>query len=113
MVFKLCSRSPREPTGLSGPGPSSLCLPHFNHSSCTLTGFVKVKLVLTSIYESLIKPFFLKKDFIYLFMSDTERERERQRNRQREEQAPCREPDVGLDPGIQDHALGRRQALNR
>ena len=29
---------------------------------------------------------------------ETERERERQRHRQREKQAPCREPDVGLDP---------------
>ena len=28
-----------------------------------------------------------------------ERERERQRHKQREKQAPCREPDVGLDPG--------------
>ena len=36
------------------------------------------------------------KDFIYLFMRDTERER--QRHRQREKQAPCRKPDVGLDP---------------
>ena len=27
-----------------------------------------------------------------------DRERERQRHRQREKQAPCREPDVGLDP---------------
>ena len=35
-------------------------------------------------------------DFIYLFMRDTEREK--QRHRQREKQAPCREPDVGLDP---------------
>ena len=41
-----------------------------------------------------------KKDFLtYLFMRDTERERERQRHRQREKQAPCGEPDVGLDPG--------------
>ena len=35
-------------------------------------------------------------------MRDTERrerERERQRHRRREKQAPCREPDVGLDPG--------------
>ena len=31
-------------------------------------------------------------------MKDTQRERERQRHRQREKQAPCREPDVGLDP---------------
>ena len=33
-------------------------------------------------------------------MRDTERERERERQRhgQREKQAPCREPDAGLDP---------------
>ena len=32
-------------------------------------------------------------------MRDTEkRKRERQTHRQREKQAPCREPDVGLDP---------------
>ena len=31
-------------------------------------------------------------------MRYTERGRERQRHRQREKQAPCREPDVGLDP---------------
>ena len=30
-------------------------------------------------------------------MRDTERER--QKHRQREKQAPCGEPDVGLDPG--------------
>ena len=34
------------------------------------------------------------KDFIYLFMRDTERGR----NRQREKQAPHREPDAELDP---------------
>ena len=43
-------------------------------------------------------------------MRDTHRER--QRHRQREKQAPCREPDVGLDPGTLGHALGRRQVLN-
>ena len=43
-------------------------------------------------------------------MRDTERER--QRHRQREKQAPRREPDVGLDPEIQDHALEQRQAPN-
>ena len=32
--------------------------------------------------------------FIYVFMRDTER----QRYRQRENEAPCRKPDVGLDP---------------
>ena len=31
-------------------------------------------------------------------MRERERERERQRRRQREKQAPCREPDMGLDP---------------
>ena len=30
---------------------------------------------------------------------ERERERERQRHRRREKQAPCRKPDVGLDPG--------------
>ena len=44
-------------------------------------------------------------------MRDTERER--QRHRQREKQAPCREPDARLDPGLQDHALGQRQTPNR
>ena len=40
-------------------------------------------------------------------MRDTERER------QREKQAPCREPDVDSIQGLQDHALGQRQAPNR
>ena len=31
--------------------------------------------------------------------TERERERERQRHRQREKQAPCREPDTGLDLG--------------
>ena len=35
----------------------------------------------------------------YLFIHERHRERERQRHRQREKQVPCREPDVGLDPG--------------
>ena len=30
---------------------------------------------------------------------ERERERERQRHRRREKQAPCRESDVGFDPG--------------
>ena len=41
-------------------------------------------------------PLFFLKD--YLFMRDTERER------QREKQAPCREPDVGLDPRTRGQA---------
>ena len=38
--------------------------------------------------------FLFFKDFIYLFM----RNREGQRHKQREKQAPCREPNVALDP---------------
>ena len=43
-------------------------------------------------------------------MRDTERER--QIHGQRERQTSCREPDVGLDLGLQDHTLGWRQLLN-
>ena len=37
--------------------------------------------------------------FKILFIYERHRERERQRHRQREKQAPCREPDAGLNPG--------------
>ena len=42
------------------------------------------------------------KDLIYLVMRDTQR----QRPRQREKQAPCREPDVGLDPRTPESGPG-------
>ena len=43
-----------------------------------------------------------------------ERERESQRHRQREKQTPCtRSPTWDSIPGLQDRALGQRQALNR
>ena len=46
----------------------------------------------------LVYSFFLK-DLVYLFMRDRERERKREAETQAEEEAaPCREPDVGLDP---------------
>ena len=50
----------------------------------------------------LVEPtsFFFFFKIIYLFMRDRERER------QREKQAPCRVPNLGLDPGLQDHTLG-------
>ena len=42
------------------------------------------------------------------------RERESQRHRQREKQAPCTgSPTWDSIPGLQDRALGQRQALNR
>ena len=40
--------------------------------------------------------FFLS--FKILFIQERHTERERDRHRQREKQAPCREPDAGLDP---------------
>ena len=39
------------------------------------------------------------KDYLFIYSRETQ-ERERQRHRQREKQAPCREPDVGFDPGV-------------
>ena len=42
----------------------------------------------------------------------TERERGGQRHRQREKQAPCRELDVGLDPGTPGSHPGPKAALN-
>ena len=44
--------------------------------------------------------FFFFSFFIY------ESERERQRHRQREKQAPCWEPDAGLDPGTPGSGAG-------
>ena len=59
----------------------------------------------------------------YLFIHEThthththrerEVERERQRYRQREKQAPCREPDMGLDPESSGSRPGLKAVLNR
>ena len=54
--------------------------------------------------------FFLR--FIYIFIQ-RERKRGRERHRQREKQAPCRKPDVGLDPGSPGSHPGLQAALNR
>ena len=62
--------------------------------------------------------FVLFKDFIYLLMRDIHRERERvrerewQRHRQREKQAPCTEPDAGLEPRTLGSWPGPKAALN-
>ena len=48
----------------------------------------------------------------YLFIHERHREGERQRHRQREKQAPCREPDVGLDPGSPGSGPRLKAALN-
>ena len=52
------------------------------------------------------------KDFIYSFMRVTKRG-VGQRHRQREKQAPCREPDEGLDPRYPGSCPGLKVALNR
>ena len=62
--------------------------------------------------------FYFLKEFIYSQRPrdrERERERERQRHRQREKQAPCREPDVGLNPGtprIRPWAAGGAKQLH-
>ena len=48
-----------------------------------------------------------------MIVRERERERERQRHRQRKKQAPCTgSPMWDSIPGLQDHALGQRQAPN-
>ena len=46
-------------------------------------------------------------------MRERDRERKRQRPRQREKQAPCREPNTGLDPRSPGSGPGRKAAPNR
>ena len=58
------------------------------------------------------KTLFFFKDFIYLFMKDTQRKTHRQRHRQREKQAPCKEPDAGLDPESPGSGPGLKATLN-
>ena len=45
-------------------------------------------------------------------MRDRERHRERERDKQREKQPPCREPNVGLDPGSPGSHPGLKAVLN-
>ena len=62
------------------------------------------------IYASFFKRFYL---FIHETHTHTHTHTERQRHRQREKQAPCREPDVGLNPGSPGSHPGLKAALNR
>ena len=50
--------------------------------------------------EKLIQHFFSFFFFKGFYLLIHERHKEKQRHRQKEKQAPCREPNVGLDPGI-------------
>ena len=49
----------------------------------------------------------------YLFIHEIHREREKERGGQREKQAPCREPNLGLDPRSPGSGPGLKVALNR
>ena len=49
------------------------------------------------IHSFIVCLFIILKDFF--IERERERERDRETETQREKQAPCREPDVGLDPG--------------
>ena len=63
------------------------------------------------IYRHFLVSFFKKR--FYLFIHERHTQRERHRYRQREEQAPCWEPDMGLDPGSPGSYPGLKEALNR
>ena len=63
--------------------------------------------------KSFLFLFIFLKDFIYSFMRDTHRERERGRDTGRGKQAPCREPNVGFDPGSPGSRPGLKAVLNR
>ena len=50
--------------------------------------------------------------YLFMIVIVTEREREAETQAEGEAGSMHREPDVGFDPGLQDHALGQRQAPN-
>ena len=69
----------------------------------------KMKAIFLLLSPQLYLFFFIFKRF-YLFMKNTHREV--QRHRQRKKQAPCREPNVGLNPGSTGSGPGLKAALN-
>ena len=62
---------------------------------------------------TLVLSFFVWRFYLFIHETHTHTERERGRDRQREKQAPCREPDVGLDAGTPESHPEPRQMLNR
>ena len=64
---------------------------------------VRTRAWLSPLLEMLLFFYFLK--IFYLFIHE--------RHSQREKQAPCREPDTGLDPGSPGSHPGLKAALNR
>ena len=64
---------------------------------------------------SLILFYFILKIFLFIYVTEIDSQREREHSRgsgRGRSRLPAEEPDVGLDPKRQDHALSRRQTLN-
>ena len=68
-------------------------------SGFCLKGKVNTNLRWWFFLSFLSRKMLFKRFYLCIHETQRKRERERQRPRQREKQAPCREPDVGLDPG--------------
>ena len=76
---------------LSHPGIPGF--PHFNKMFSRIIHTACMSLIPFCLGTTFWIYFYFFKEYLF------ERERERQRPRRREKQAPCWEPDVGLDPG--------------
>ena len=88
--------------------PSYTCLHMFK-------GIKQARLRNDSVVETIRQGLFKKIFYFFIIIHERHRmrERERQRHRQREKQAPCREPDVGLNPWSPGSHLGLQAVLNR
>ncbi|CAD7670708.1 unnamed protein product [Nyctereutes procyonoides] len=114
--FSLCLPASGSPNGSRGAG-------------CNCRGALDIQVLLATQNEfRVLRSLFFNKvslgsfpafyiymyDFSVFFLPLSQRERERQRHRQREKQAPCTgSPTWDSIPGLQDRALGQRQAPNR
>ena len=94
-------------------GGGSLSTPHMLCIFLGLTSEPEYVLVLKMTEGQEGKPHYASQLCVLFFkIYSFIHERQTQRDRQREKQAPCREPNAGLDPGSQDHTLSLRQTLN-
>ena len=104
----LCFQSVVSEFGCKGAPQSSLCLVAFLVTLPRRSAASPASV--TSSSGNTHSFFFFFKDLIYLLMRNTQTERHR--HRQTEKQAPCREPDAGLDPGSPGSRPGLQAALN-
>ena len=63
-------------------------------------------------FSFLFFSFFFLRFYLFIYERHRERERDRNRHRESEKQAPCREPDTGLDPGSSGSYHRLKAALN-